>query len=164
MESVQIGHFTVDIAKDWELTTVILAGPIDESPGHPMLSGSEARSFRQNIVATVEQVSEKETPQSYLKRQVEGLERAGVGRREVSSPEPVKLKTGLAGILSEQDVVLPSGEWVRQMQVISIQSGRAYTLIASHLYGELYDKARSNFREMLLSLEVKEVVAAGTPA
>ena len=111
------------------------------------------KPFQQNVIATMEQVGKKETPESYVKRQIEGLRKAGVQRKETAPPETVTLKSGGQGLLTEQSVVGPGGERVRQMQLVSIKGGVAHTLIASHLDGAPFDVAKASFREMLTSFE-----------
>jgi hypothetical protein len=152
MPRVPLGPFSIEAPNDWSLTTVILAGPIEENPGAAgMLTTKAVRPFQQNIVVTMEQVEASETAESYVKRQIEGLKKAQVQRRETSAPETVKLKTG-SGLLTEQSVSGPGGESVRQLQLVHIKEGVAYTLIATHLDGQPYDRAKARFRAALLSL------------
>src|SRR6516225_3727541 len=102
MPRVSIGPFSIDTTDDWSLTTVILAGPVDDNPTNQgMLSTKAVRPFQQNLVATMEQVESSETPESYVKRQIEGLRQAQVQRQETAPPERVKLKVG-EGLLTEQ--------------------------------------------------------------
>ncbi len=152
MPRVTFGTFSLDAPADWSLSTVILAGPPDQNPAAGgMMTAKSARSFQQNVVATAEQVDAKETPESYVKKQIEGLRKAGVARQETAAPETVKTKSGADGLLTEQVVQGPGGERVRQLQLVSIKGGVAYTLIASHLDGVPYSGSRQTFREMLLS-------------
>jgi hypothetical protein len=153
MPRVSIGPFSIDASDEWSLTTVILAGPVDDNPSNQgMLSTKAVRPFQQNLVATMEQVEPSETPESYVKRQIEGLRQAQVQRQETAPPERVKLKVG-EGLLTEQRVISPSGERVRQLQLVSIKNSIAYTLIATHLDGATYDKNKAKFRAMLVSFE-----------
>ncbi|MFO0727056.1 MAG: hypothetical protein U1E65_24965 [Myxococcota bacterium] len=152
MPRVQFGTFSLDAPGDWSLSTVILAGPADQNPaGGGLMTAKTARSFQQNVVATAEQVDSKETPDSYVKKQIEGLRKAGVARQETAAPEKVKTQSGTEGLLTEQVVQGPGGERVRQLQLVSIKGGVAYTLIASHLDGVPFQASRATFREMLLS-------------
>jgi hypothetical protein len=155
MARVQIGSFSVEAPRDWTLSTVILVGPHDEVTADPgYLSGATPRSFQQNFIATMEQVGVVETPESYVRRQVEGLRKAGVERSQVGSLRMIQLAEGdLHGVLMEQVITGPTGEMVRQMQLVCIKQGVAYTLIASNLEGEPFERARDEFQRMLLSFE-----------
>ena len=99
----------------------------------------------------MEQVSADETADSYVKKQLEGLRKAGVQRKETAKPETIKLGNGASGLLTEQSVVGPGGERVRQLQMVSIKDGVAHTLIASHLDGGPFDKAKAEFKKILIS-------------
>jgi|SRR6266550_4849788 len=151
MSRVTIGTFSLDVGPAWTLTTVILAGPTGESSaGSRLLTSQAPNQFQQNLVAVMEQVGSDETPRNYFDRQIEGLRKAGINRQEAKEPEQVEVG-GRDGLLTEQVVSSPTGEWVRQMQLISIKDGVAYTLIATHLEGEPFERARDSFRAMLLS-------------
>ncbi|MCC7385043.1 MAG: hypothetical protein IT384_24570 [Deltaproteobacteria bacterium] len=152
MPRVTFGSFALDAPPEWTLSTVILAGPVEEAPAAGgLMTAKAARPFQQNLVATMEQVDAKETPESYVKKQLEGLRKAGVSRQETAPPEKVKLKSGTEGLVTEQVVVGPSGERVRQLQLVTIKDGVAHTLIASHLDGVSFSGARAAFKSMLLS-------------
>ncbi len=151
MPRVSFGSFSLDAPATWSLSTVILAGPMDEEGGGGMLTTKSVRPFQQNIIATMEQVDAKETPESYVKKQLEGLRRAGVSRQETAPPEKVALSGGHEGLLTEQVVIGPTGERVRQLQLVSIKNRVAHTLIASHLDGAPYERSQKHFREVLLS-------------
>jgi hypothetical protein len=154
MPRVTFGSFALDAPADWTLSTVILAGPPDENQASAgLMSAKGARPFQQNLVATMEQIGASETPESYVKKQLDGLRKAGVSRQEAAPPEKVKLKSGGEGLLTEQVVIGPGGERVRQLQLVSIKHGVAHTLIASHLDGASYLAVRQAFRDMLLSFE-----------
>ncbi|CAN0586422.1 unnamed protein product, partial [Laminaria digitata] len=45
------------------------------------------------------------------------------------------------------------GERVRQMQLVVIKNGIAHTTIASHLDGASFERARKEFRAMLVSFQ-----------
>lgn len=145
--------FSIDAPGDWTLSTLILSGPVEEAKSSGMLTTKAVRPFQQNLIATMEQVDQKETPKSYVDKQLEGLRKAGVQRQQGAPPEDVKLADGSSGLLTEQIVVGPGGERVRQLQLVSIKRGVAFTLIASQLDGAPYEKSKKGFREMLLSFE-----------
>jgi len=152
MPRVTFGSFSLDAPTDWSLSTVILAGPVDSNPaGAGLMTAKSSRPFQQNMVCTMEQVDSKETPESYVKKQLEGLRKAAVQRQDAAPPEKLKLKNGSESLLTEQVVTGPGGERVRQMQLVSIRGGVAYTLIASHLDGNSFMGVRDNFKSMLLS-------------
>lgn len=153
MPYVQFGTFSLDVLPDWTLSTVILAGPVEEdSADDPMLINAPT-PFQSNIIITLEQVKGDEIPESYLNRQLDGLRQANVNFQQMAPPERVKLENGLDGILSEQVIVGAGGEWVRQLQLMFIKDGVAYTAIASQLEGPPFEKMRDRFRAMLLSLK-----------
>jgi hypothetical protein len=152
MPRVTFGTFSLDAPTDWSLSTLILAGPVDATPpAQGLMSAKAPRPFQQNLVCTMEQVDAKETPETYVKKQLEGLRKAGVSRQDAAPPEKVKLKSGGEGLITEQVVVGPGGERVRQMQLVSVKAGVAHTLIASHLDGNAFQAVRATFRNMLLS-------------
>lgn len=152
MALVQLGPFSLEAPEEWTLSTVILAGPVEEpSAGLKMPTTKAVAPFQRNLVATMEQVSGPMTLESYVKRQVDGLKAAGVPRQDAARPERVKLKNGLDGLITEQIITGNTGERVRQMQLVCIKDGVAHTVIASHLDGASFDSARAEFRKMLLS-------------
>jgi hypothetical protein len=153
MPRVILGPFSLEVPPDWTLSTVIFAGPLDDNQLPPTRRFGEksARPFQRNLVATMEQVGAGETPDAYLKRQVEALRKAGVERQEAGARELIKLPNGYEGLLTEQVIAGGTGEYVRQMQLVSIKDSVAYTIIASHLDGEAYESVREEFRNMLFS-------------
>ncbi|MEX2263956.1 MAG: hypothetical protein WD696_18530 [Bryobacteraceae bacterium] len=148
-----VGPFSLDVPEAWTLSTVILVGPPpQQQPASGMLRrANTALAFQRNLIATMEAVSEAETPESYVDRQIRGLREAGVSQWEANEPEQVQLENGRAGLLTEQVVVGAGGEHVRQMQLVSIKNGVAYTVILSHLDGDQFDAVRDEFRGILLS-------------
>jgi hypothetical protein len=113
------------------------------STGSRLHSPNTSRSFQRNLVATMEQVGAHVTLRSYLDRQIEGLIKANVGRSEADEPREITLPSGLTGLLSDQYIQTPGGDLVRQLQLVCIKDDVAYTLIATHLAGELYDSPTS---------------------
>ncbi len=153
MPRVKFGTFSIEAPNDWTLNSVILAGPVDDSPGAGMLTMKAVAPFQRNLITTLEQVGPKETPESYVKRQIDGLKEAGVPRQEGNKPETVTLTSEQVGLLTEQIIQGAGGERVRQMQLVVIKGGIAHTAIASHLDGASFESARKQFRTMLLSFE-----------
>ena len=154
MPRISLGPFSLDLEPDWTLSTVIFAGPvIQEEPDDDRLPlAGEARRFQPNLVATMEGgLGKNVTPESYVERQIEGLRKAQVMRRESAPSKRVKLAGGAEGLLTEQVVVGPDGALVHQLQLVTIKDGVAYTLITSALDGPQYDKARERFQTILLS-------------
>jgi hypothetical protein len=152
MPRVTFGTFSLEAGADWTLSTVILAGPIDEGGGSGgMLTTKSVRPFQRNLVATMEEVDSSTTLESYVKRQIDGLRQAGVARQDAGKPERLKLGNGLEGLVTEQIIVGGTGERVRQMQLVCIKDGIAHTIIASHLDGAPFEAARKSFRQMLVS-------------
>lgn len=152
MPRVNFGSFSLEAPGEWTLSTVILSGPVSEdSGGQGMLTTKAVRPFQQNVIATMEQVGKDETPESYVKKQLDGLRKAGVQRKETKPPERVKLSSGHDALVTEQSVVGPSGERVRQLQLVSIKDGVAHTLIASNMDGLPYDRTKAAFWSMLTS-------------
>lgn len=141
-----------EIASGWTLNSVILAGPVEESPVDPRMPGSQAsQPFQSNIIATLEQVDDGETPESFLEKQLDGLRQANVNRREAAQPEKVTLADGTEGLLTEHVITGPAGDQVQQMQLVAIKKGVAHTLIATQLEGAPFERMRARFREILLS-------------
>src|SRR5438067_4658867 len=134
MPRLALGGFSIEPPKDWSLTTVILAGPPQPQDAPTEMSDS-GKTFQPNLVMTFEQVPAEVTASIYFERQVSDLRKAGVGRRDVGRPETVALPGGAEGLLTEQLVLGMTGERVRQMQLISIKSGVATTIIASDMDG-----------------------------
>jgi hypothetical protein len=146
MPQVSIGPFSLNVRENWTLTTVIIAGPREENVGD-----ADEPLFQRNLVATMESVAPKETPESYVDRQLAGLWKAGV-EQYLDDAEKVTLGGDLKGLMHESVIVSPTGgERVRQMQLVCIKDGIAFTLIVSDLDGERFDSARQEFKEMLLS-------------
>jgi hypothetical protein len=130
-----------------------LAGPLQDDALEDLgpLGAQAVGPFRQNIVITWEQVNEDETAESYLALQTQGLRQSHVSRWEVAPPESIQFGNALKGLITEQVILSPSGERVRQMQMVSIERGIAYTLIGSHLDGAPFERTRDQFRQILLS-------------
>lgn len=150
---VTLGSFSLEATSEWTLSTVILAGPVDDvSPEAGMLTTKSVRPFQRNLVATMEQVEAGSTVEGYVKKQIDGLRAAGVQRQEAAKPERVKIGQ-LDGLITEQIISGSGGERVRQMQLVCIKAGIAHTVIASHLDGKSFEAARASFREMLLSFQ-----------
>ncbi|MGH2396914.1 MAG: hypothetical protein ACRDFW_07985 [bacterium] len=150
MTRTQLGPFSLEVPDDWTLSSVILAGPRDDEMPN-LLGGKAVRPFQRNLIATMEQVDQGETPESYVARQIQGLYEAGVPRVESRPAEQVKLESGLSGLLTEQVITGAGGEQVSQLQLVSIKNGVAFTIIASHLRGQPFKKARGEFLNMLMS-------------
>src|SRR5262245_31403878 len=149
MPRATFSTFSLEAPPDWTLSTIILAGPIEEQPlAKGMLSTRVVKPFQRNLVATMEQVAPDVTPESYVERQIKGLREAGVAWEEVGERESVLLEGGLEGLVTEQVILGASGERVRQMQLAVIKDGVAHTLIASHLDGAPFEAVRSEFRKM----------------
>ena len=151
MPRVKFGTFSLEAPDDWTLNSVILAGPVDDSPQQGMLTTKAVQPFQRNLITTLEQVGPNETLEGYVQRQIDGLREAGVPRQEGRPPEKVNLEGGQEGLLTEQIIQGPDGERVRQMQLVVIKKGAAHTTIASHLDGASFERVREEFRKMLLS-------------
>ncbi len=152
MPKVNFGSFSLDAPGAWTLSTVILSGPVStDGGGKGMLTTKAVRPFQQNVIATMEQVGKDETPESYVQKQLDGLRKAGVQRKETAPPEKTKLASGHDALITEQSVVGPSGERVRQLQLVTIKDGVAHTLIASNLDGLPYSDSKKQFKAMLTS-------------
>ena len=153
MPQVTFGPFSLLAPPDWTLRTVILTGPPDgEQAGGDRLPARAVQPFQRNLVVTMEVVAATETAEAYRKRQAKGLTDAEVFWQQVGQAERVQLKEGaLSGLLTEQIVLAPGGERVRQLQLICIKEGLAYTIVASHLDGDPFEGVRNEYRGMLLS-------------
>lgn len=152
MPRVNFGTYSLEAPETWTLSSVILAGPVDEAPARGMVSTKAVRPFQRNLITTMERVTAKETCESYLQKQLDGLREAGIQRIEGKPAEKVTVG-GVPGLLTEQIIPGPGGERVRQMQLIAIKDGIAHVAIASHLDGVPFESARAEFRHMLLSFQ-----------
>jgi hypothetical protein len=153
MPRVTFGTFSVEAPSDWKPSTVVLVGPVEDQPlAQGMLTTRVATPFQRNLVATMEQIDPGVTAESYVNRQIESLRKAHVAREQVGEPEVVRLAGGIEGLVTEQIIVAPTGERVRQMQLVTIKDGVAHTIVASHLDGASFEAVRSEYRNMLLSV------------
>lgn len=150
MPKVSFGTFSMEAPTDWTLSSIVLAGPMDESPGQGMLTTKAVKPFQRNMIVSMERVAPSETPQSYVQRQVEGLKQAGVHRQEAAPAEVVTLSSGAEGLLVEQ-IISQGGERMRQLQLVFIKDHIAHTAIGTHLDGASFERVRDEFRGMLLS-------------
>ena len=116
-----------------------------------MLTTKAVKPFQRNLIITMERVGAKDTPEAYVKRQIDGLKQAGVQRQDAASPETVALSNGQSGLITEQIIVGHGGERIRQMQLVFIKDSIAHTAIASHLDGKAFEAAREELRGMLES-------------
>jgi hypothetical protein len=154
MPRVTFGNFSLEAPDEWTLSTVILAGPVSEDlPEMGLLGGKTVRPFQSNMIVTMERVGPEVTPESYVRRQLEGLREAGVDRRDARTPEKVQLENGIEGLLTEQVILAATGERVHQMQLVCIKNEVAHTIIGSHLDGAPFEAVRDEFRKMLLSFK-----------
>lgn len=151
MPRVNFGSFSMEAPNDWTLSSIVLGGPIEEAPGKGMPTTKAVKPFQRNMVITLERVGASDTAEAYVKRQADGLKAAGFPRQEMAPPETVELLNGESGVITEQVIVGQGGERVRQMQLVYIRDGIAHTAITSHLDGPSFEKARTEFREMLIS-------------
>lgn len=149
---VTFGTFSLDVSPDWTLSTVVLAGPVDDVGASSAMPTTKAvPPFQRNLVSMMERVDDKTTLESYLKLQIEGLKQAGFPRKEAAPAEKVTVSGGHPALITEQIINGQAGERVRQMQLICIKSGIAHLIIASHLDGLPFESVRKSYREMLMS-------------
>lgn len=153
MPIVSFANFSLDVPPDWTMSTLILAGPLEQQPATQLRTPRAPQQFQQNLVMTMEEVASGVTAEDYLNRQLMGLQDSGITRYEGRPPEEVHLEDGARGIITEQIITGSGGEWVRQMQLITIKDRIAHTLIASHLEGPSFERARDQFRAILLSFK-----------
>jgi len=149
-----MGPVSLEVGDDWTLSTVVLAGPLPTSGVEALDDDAlplPAATFQPNLVVTMEQVEGDVTPQIYVRQQLEGLRKAQVMRQTSRAPEIVKLASGRDALLTEQILVGPGGDSIRQLQLVTIKAGVAFTLIASALDGPSYAQDYDRFRRMLLS-------------
>jgi hypothetical protein len=156
MAHISFGPFSTDAPIDcslWPLKTLILIGPVDEQSGAGETERFSSTPFQQNLVVTWERVTEDETSRSFVKRQSDALRKADVRQIPKAEPEEVLLPNGDSGLITEQVIVFPGGERIRQMQLVTIKDQTAYNLIASHQDGDPFEASRHIFREMLLHFQ-----------
>ncbi len=151
-QRVDFGPFSLDAPGQWTLSTVILSGPVEAPPSEGLLTTKAVPPFQRNVVTTMEVVGEDETAESFLDKQAAALAAANVGPTDTTAPETVTLGDGQrTGVLTERVMFGPRGEKIRQMQLVFIKDGVAFTAIASHLDGAPFERVRAEFRRMLLS-------------
>jgi hypothetical protein len=149
-----IGPFSLDAPKGWGLKTVVFSGAVEANPTEGMLVAKQPVLFEQNLVITVERVRLGETAKAYLARQQEKLKKQNVQRTEVVPVAEVALKNGGKGVLGEYTLAGgPSGERLRQLQLVTIKKDLACTLIATHLDGPVFEDARDEMRAFMLSFD-----------
>lgn len=150
-QRVEFGPLSLEVPEKWTLSSVILAGPVEQAVQQGMLTTKGVPAFQRTLITTMEAVPADETPESFVKKQIDALTAAQVPRSETAQREVVSLPGGLQGLLTEQVITGDRGERVRQMQLVYIKDGIAFAAIASHLDGAAFESARSEFRAMLLS-------------
>jgi hypothetical protein len=117
-----------------------------------MLVAKEPVLFEQNLVMTVEPVQIGETAERYLARHEDQLLKANVQRTAVGRSESVTLESGRKALLAEYKLGGgPTGERLRQLQLVTIKDDVAYVLIATHLDGPVFEASREQMRSFLLS-------------
>jgi hypothetical protein len=148
MTRISLGPIGLDVPPDWSLSSLILAGP---RPTESPAAAQASRPFQRNLIITLEKVEPEETPEAYFDRQEAGLRAANVESGIIVGPDEVELSGGNWGTLTERIVVSPDGERVRQLQLVTIKNGVAYTLIASHVDGRPFEEVREEFKGILTS-------------
>lgn len=108
-------------------------------------------NFQQNLVVVSERVEGEETLSAYVQKQTGKLQEQGALHRPPGPLEKVTLPNGREAVIFEHVVLGPSGEKVRQMQLISLKDGMLHAMIASHLDGLPFESQRDSFRGMLKS-------------
>jgi hypothetical protein len=133
---------------------MIFGGPAEANPTGGMLVAKGGALFEQNLVVSIEPVSPGETAKQYAQRQMDRLKKANAQRTDAAPAVEVMLRNAEPGLLLEQTVPGgPNGERLRQMLLVTIKNDVAYTLIATHLDGEVFERSRETLRKFLLSFE-----------
>ena len=151
--TIDLGRFSLQAPPTWQIASLILVGPPDVATG-PAKSPGVSGNFQQNLVVVSELVEEKETLPAYVQKQTAKLQEQGALHRPPGPLEKVTLGDGRDGLLFEHVVLGPSGERVRQMQLIALKNGVLHALIASHLDGLPFEAQREGFRSMLRSVRL----------
>lgn len=148
---IDLGSFTLKAPPKWQIASLILVGPPDQAgPSTPGAQGT----FQQNLVVVSEMVEKGETLQSYVQKQTSKLQQQGALHRPPGPMEKIALGEGRESVIFEHVVLGPSGEKVRQMQLMTLKAGMLHALIASHLDGLPFESHRDNFRGMLTSAKL----------
>ncbi len=151
MDRVRVGAASLAFPDRWTLSTMIFAGPTDHPHQQDANPDGEIRPFQQNLIATFERVDADTRAEDYVDRQQQGLREAGVDSGLVGGIRNVDLDSGGEGVMIEQVVIAPTGEYVRQLQLVTVKESLAATVIVSHLDGEPFEAARAEFEAILLS-------------
>ena len=149
--STSVGPISLTPPADWQIASLILVGPADTPSQSP---GAAATPFQQNLVVISERVDAGETLDGYIGKQTGKLKDQGLMHRPPGPLEKVAMGGGREGALFEHVVLGPSGEKVRQMQLVSLKGNLLYALIASHLDGLAFEAARATFSGMLRSVKL----------
>ena len=149
--SMTVGNFNLPTPEGWHMASLILVGPPDAANQN---APGQAGGFQQNLVVVSEMVDAEETTEAYVKKQTQKLKEQNALHRPPGPLEPVTLAGGRAAVLFEHVVLGPGGEKVRQMQLISVNSGSVYALIASHMDGLPFEAQREAFRAILLGAQL----------
>jgi hypothetical protein len=145
---IDLGSFALKAPPQWQIASLILVGPPDApGAGGPGVQGN----FQQNLVVVSERIEGNETLQAYVQKQTGKLQEQGALHRPPGPLEKVTLSGGREAVIFEHVVLGPSGEKVRQMQLISLKDGMLHAMIASHLDGLPFESRRDEFRGMLTS-------------
>jgi hypothetical protein len=150
---IDLGSFAVTAPPKWQIASLILVGPPDSPKGPGGPAGMQG-NFQQNLVVVSELIEKTETLQSYVQKQTSKLQQQGALHRPPGPMEKVNLGEGREAVLFEHVVLGPSGEKVRQMQLMTLRSGMLHALIASHLDGLPFEAQRESFRSMLKSAKL----------
>lgn len=148
--NIDLGSFSLQAPPSWQIASLIVVGPPDAVAQGPGQQGQ----FQQNLVVVSEMVEEGETLPSYVQKQTAKLQQQGALHRPPGPLEKVTLADGREGLMFEHVVLGPSGEKVRQMQLIALKDGLLHALICSHLDGLPFESQRDAFRTMLKSVKL----------
>ena len=147
---IDLGSFALKAPPKWQIASLILVGPPDAPGATPGVQGN----FQQNLVVVSEMIEKGESLQSYVQKQTSKLQQQGALHRPPGPMEKLSMGEGREAVIFEHVVLGPSGEKVRQMQLMTLKGGMLHALIASHLDGLPFESQRESFRSMLQSAKL----------
>ena len=149
---IDLGSFSIRAPAKWQIASLILVGPPDsaKAPASPGAAGN----FQMNLVVVSEAIDNTETLQGYIQKQTAKLQQQGALHMKPGPMEKVNLGEGREAVIFEHVVLGPSGEKVRQMQLMTLRGGMLHALIASHLDGLAFEMQSESFRTMLKSVKL----------
>jgi hypothetical protein len=152
---VSIRGISLDPPPGFELASLVLLGAPDRAKPHgPTVKRGTA--FSPNLVVSSDPLGAERSLERFIARHLDLASAAGALADKVR-PEvaPWTVEGAENGCRVELVIKGPSGERVRQIHVYALRSGRVVSVVASHLDGDLFDRARPELESALASLRLE---------